>query len=67
VEAGSPSKTVLSASSKSRDPARLHEAEQADHTVRPLCVTLTYAGCRLSETLTVDRIDLADGVLVFKA
>jgi integrase len=31
-------------------------------------MTLAYAGCRLSEalTLTVDRIDLAAGVLVFE-
>ena len=39
-------------------------AEQEDRQVRTLCMTLAYAGCRLSEalTLTVDRVDLAAGV-----
>jgi integrase/recombinase XerD len=39
----------------------LREAERADRTVRTLCMTLAYAGCRLSEALalTVDRVDLA--------
>jgi integrase len=47
----------------------LHEAERADRTVRTLCMTLAYAGCRLSEALalTVDRVDLAAGVLVFES
>jgi integrase/recombinase XerD len=33
--------------------------------VRTLCMTLAYAGCRLSEALalTTDRVDLAAGVL----
>jgi integrase len=47
----------------------LREAERADRTVRTLCMTLAYAGCRLSEALalTVDRVDLAGGVLVFES
>ena len=47
----------------------LHLAEQADRQVRTLCMTLVYAGCRLSEALalTVDRVDLAAGVLVFES
>ena len=38
-------------------------------TVRTLCMTLTYAGCRLSEALalTIDRVDLAAGVLTFES
>jgi integrase len=46
----------------------LHAAESADGDVRTLCMTLTYAGCRLSEALalTADRVDLAAGVLVFE-
>ncbi len=49
--------------------AFLREAEQADRTIRTLCMTLTYAGCRLSEALalTVDRVDLAAGVLTFES
>jgi integrase/recombinase XerD len=37
--------------------------------VRTLCMTLAYAGCRLSEALalTADRVDLAAGVLVFES
>ena len=47
----------------------LREADQADRAVRTLCMTLTYAGCRLSEALalTVDRVDLAAGVLTFES
>jgi len=47
--------------------AFLGEAEHADRKVRTLCMTLTFAGCRFSETraLTADRVDLAAGVLVF--
>ena len=47
--------------------AFLREAELADRQVRTLCMTLAYAGCRLSEALalTADRVDLAAGVLVF--
>jgi integrase len=49
--------------------AFLREAELADRPVRTLCMTLAYAGCRLSEALalTADRVDLAAGVLVFKS
>ena len=48
--------------------AFLREAERADRLVRTLCMTLAYAGSRLSEALalTVDRVDLAAGVLVFE-
>ena len=47
----------------------LREAELADRQVRTLCMTLAYAGCRLSEALalTVDRVDLAAGALVFES
>ncbi len=47
----------------------LCEAERADRDVRTLCMTLAYAGCRLSEALalTTDRVDLAAGVLVFES
>jgi integrase len=44
----------------------LHAAELGDRQVRTLCMTLAYAGCRLSEALTVDRVDLAAGVLIFE-
>ena len=49
--------------------AFLREADQADRPVRTLCMTLAYAGCRLSEALalTADRVDLAAGVLVFES
>jgi len=49
--------------------AFLREAERADRDVRTLCMTLAYAGCRLSEALalTTDRVDLAAGVLVFES
>ena len=49
--------------------AFLLEADRADRTVKTLCMTLTYAGCRLSEALalTVDRVDLAAGVLTFES
>ena len=49
--------------------AFLREAELADRQVRTLCMTLAYAGCRLSEALalTADRVDLAAGVLVFES
>src|SRR4051794_36702604 len=47
----------------------LGEAERADRAVRTLCMTLAYAGCRLSEALalTADRVDLATGVLTFES
>ena len=46
--------------------AFLRAAEQADRQVRTLCMTLAFAGCRLSEALalTVDRVDLVAGLLV---
>jgi integrase/recombinase XerD len=49
--------------------AFLREAERADRWVRTLCMTLAYAGCRLSEALalTTDRIDLAAAVLVIES
>jgi integrase/recombinase XerD len=47
----------------------LREAERVDRQVRTLCMTLAYAGCRLSEALalTADRVDLAAGVLVIES
>jgi integrase/recombinase XerD len=49
--------------------AFLKAAEKSDRDVRTLCMTLAYAGCRPSEglALTVDRIDLSAGVLVFES
>ena len=49
--------------------AFLREAERADRAVRTLCMTLAYAGCRLSEALalTADRVDLPAGVLTFES
>jgi integrase len=49
--------------------AFLRAAEQADRSVRTLCMTLAYAGCRLSEALalTADRVDLSAGVLVIES
>ncbi len=49
--------------------AFLRQADRADHPVPTLCMTLAYAGCRLSEApaLTADRVDLAAGVLVFES
>src|SRR5438094_10127092 len=49
--------------------AFLRAAEQADRQVRTLCMTLAYAGCRLSEALalTADGVDLAAGVLTFES
>jgi integrase/recombinase XerD len=47
----------------------LREAERSDRQVRTLCMTLAYAGCRLSEALalTVDRVDLSAGVVVIES
>ena len=47
----------------------LKAAEGADREDRTLCMTLAYSGCHLSEALrlTVDRIDLASGTLVFES
>jgi len=49
--------------------AFLAAAEEADRQVRTLCMTLAYAGCRLSEALalTADWADLAAGVLIFES
>src|SRR3954470_9630692 len=49
--------------------AFLKAAERADREDRTLCMTLAYAGCRLSEALalTVGRVDLAAGLLVFES
>jgi integrase len=49
--------------------AFLREAARGDRAARTLCMTLAYAGCRLSEALalTVDRVDLAAGVLVVES
>ncbi len=49
--------------------AFLREAELTDRQVRTLCMTLAYAGCRLSEALalTGDRVDLEAGVLVIES
>ena len=47
----------------------LRQAERADRQVRTLCMTLAYAGCRLSEALalTADRVDLSAGVLTIES
>jgi len=49
--------------------AFLGKADIADRQVRTLCMTLAYAGCRLSEALalTADRVDLAAGVLTIES
>jgi integrase len=46
----------------------LQEADVSERQVRTLCMTLAYAGCRLSEALglTADRVDLSAGVLIFE-
>ena len=48
--------------------AFLGAAEEGSREIRSLCMTLAYAGCRLSEALalTVDRVDLAAGTLIFE-
>ena len=47
----------------------LRAAERSDRDTRTLCMTLAFAGCRLSEALalTADRVDLAAGTLVFES
>jgi integrase len=47
----------------------LQAARSAPEKVRTFCATLTYTGCRISEALalTADRVDFADGVLVFES
>ena len=49
--------------------AFLCQAELADCQVRTLCMTLAYAGCKLSEALalTADQVDLAAGVLTIES
>jgi len=49
--------------------AFLRQAELADRQVQTLCMTLAFAGCRLSEALalTADRVDLAAGVVVIES
>jgi integrase len=49
--------------------AFLRAAEDQDRAVRTFCMVLAYSGCRISEALalTADRVDLADGVLVFES
>ena len=49
--------------------AFLKAAERASREVRTFCGTLAYTGCRISEALelTADRIDLAEGVIVFES
>jgi integrase len=47
----------------------LRAADAHPRAVRTLCAILAFAGCRLSEALglTVDRVDLAAGTLVFES
>ena len=47
----------------------LKAAEKAEREVRTFCGTLTYSGCRISEALalTADRVDLAEGMLIFES
>jgi len=47
----------------------LRAAETQDRHIRTFCLVLAYSGCRLSEalSLTADRVDLANGVLVFES
>ena len=49
--------------------AFLRRADVADRPVRTFCMTLAYAGCRLSEALalTADRVDLEAGVLTIES
>jgi hypothetical protein len=49
--------------------AFLRQADVADRPVLTLCMTLAYAGCRLSEALalTADRVDLAAGMLTIES
>lgn len=49
--------------------AFLKAAERASCEVRTFCGLLAYTGCRISEALqlTVDRADLAQGVIVFES
>lgn len=49
--------------------AFLRAAESAAPTVNTFCQTLAYSGARISEVLalTTDRVDIADGVLIFES
>ena len=49
--------------------AFLKAAERASREVRTFCGMLAYTGCRISEALqlTADRVDLAQGVIVFES
>lgn len=49
--------------------AFLRAAEQAPRETRTFCLLLAYTGCRISEalTLTADRVDLANGTIVFES
>ena len=44
-------------------------AGQTDRDIQTLCMTLAYSGCRLSGALalTVDRVDLDAGTVVFES
>ena len=46
----------------------LKASEKFDREVRTFCALLAYSGCRISEALalTVDRVDLSGGVVVFE-
>lgn len=48
--------------------AFLRAADEAERETRTFCHTLAHTGCRISEALalTADRIDLAEGVIVFE-
>ena len=45
----------------------LRAAEDADRETRTFCLVLAYTGCRISEALalTADRVDLANGTIIF--
>jgi hypothetical protein len=47
----------------------LKAAERRNRGARTFCMTLAYAGCRLSEALalTADRVNLAAGIVVFES
>jgi integrase len=49
--------------------AFLKAAEKAERTTRTLCMTLTFTGCRLSETLalTAEHVDLEARTLTFES
>lgn len=49
--------------------AFLQASERAERDVRTFCSVLAYTGCRISEALalTADRVDMANGVIVFES